>query len=91
MCKQIQSESCDILTEAIKRYQRIIKTALKRNIYGKRRAHATQLVEHPNPQFRDNPYFQGNLDEIAINLKNACEERPRPDMSEDCKRFQKMK
>lgn len=83
--KQVQNESCDILTLAIKRYQRIVKLALNRNAYGKRRAHTPQLVEHPSPVFRNDANYGGSLDEITINLKNACEEKPHPEMSESCK------
>lgn len=83
--KQVQNESCDILTAAIKRYQRIVRLALNRNAYGKRRAHRPQLVEHPSPVFRNNANYGGSLDEITINLKNACEEKPHPEMSESCK------
>lgn len=46
---------------------------------------APQLVEHPSPEFRNNPNYNGILGEISINLTNACEENPHPEMSEICK------
>lgn len=83
--KQIQNESCDILTEAIVRYKRIIKLLLKREYSSKKRAHGPQLVEHPYPEFRNDPYFNGFLDEITISLKSPCEEKPHPKMKEECR------
>ncbi|XP_055295128.1 beta-hexosaminidase subunit beta-like [Sitodiplosis mosellana] len=80
---EIQSETCDILTEAIRRYQRIIKSLLKRGIHSQRHAHhGPNIVEHPNPEFRNNSNLAGFLDEITINLKNPCEREPHPQMTE---------
>lgn len=86
--KQIQNESCDILTEAITRYKRIIKLLLKRDYSSKKREHRPQLVEHPYPEYRNNAHFSGFLDEISIKLKRPCEEKPHPDMNEECRSCQ---
>lgn len=73
------------MIDAIKRYKRIIKQLLKQNIRNQKRASDSDLVEHPTPEFRNNPYFCGYLDEIKINLTNSCENaRPNPQMQEDC-------
>lgn len=87
--KQIQNESCDVLTEAITRYKRIIKLLLKRDFSSKKRAHKPQLVELAHPEFRNDAYFSGFLDEIIINLRRPCEETPHPQMKEECRTFHK--
>ncbi|XP_055295127.1 beta-hexosaminidase subunit beta-like [Sitodiplosis mosellana] len=80
---KIQSESCDILSAAVRRYQRIIKSLLKRDIHSQRHAyHGPNIVEHPNPEIQNSSYFAGFLDEITINLKNPCEHKPHPQMTE---------
>lgn len=74
--------------EAIRRYQRIIKSLLKRDVHSQRRSHhGSNLVEHPSPEFRNSTYFSGYLDEVTINLKNPCEREPHPQMTETCKLF----
>lgn len=74
------------MTEAIRRYQRIIKSLLKRDIHFQRRTNnGHNIVEHPYPEYRNSSYFAGFLEEITINLKNPCERDPHPQMTETCK------
>lgn len=81
---QIQNEDCDILQEAINRYKYIIRRMLKRAQYAKHTTYDPNLIEHPHPEYRNNPYFIGYMDEITIDLKNPCEIQPHPHMTEDC-------
>lgn len=82
---QIQNQSCDILTDAIGRYKRIIQQLLERDIHIGKHDHGPNIVEHPHPEFRNNTYFVGFLDEISINLTNPCENAPHSQMQEACK------
>lgn len=81
---QIQNEDCDILDEAIQRYKHIIRRMLKRDRSAKHTIYDSNLIELPYPEFRNNAYFIGYMDEITINLKNPCEKQPNPRMQEDC-------
>lgn len=81
---QVQNENCDILDEAIVRYKHIIGRMLKRDHHAKHRGYNPNMIEHPYPEFRNNAYFTGFVDEVTINLKNPCEKQPHPQMKEDC-------
>lgn len=36
-------------------------------------------------KFQNNSHFTGFMDQITINLQEECEEKPHPDMVEECK------
>lgn len=72
------------MTEAIRRYKRIIQSILKRETH-KKRSHRPHVIEHPNPHYRDNDFFAGFLDDLFVNLKQPCEDEPKSNMIESCK------
>lgn len=78
----MQSETCDILDEALVRYRKIIQSIIKQDTHTTNRR---ELVEHPHPAWRNDNNFDSYLDELTINLKNKCEEKPHPNMVESCK------
>lgn len=73
-----------MLTEAFRRYKRIIQSILKRDTH-KKRSHRHRVIGHPNPHFRNNELFAGVLDDISVNLTKPCEYEPKPNMIESCK------
>lgn len=77
---KVVNEKCDILDKAIERYKSIIERMPKLN-----KSNASKL---PTEQLTKNdlydPNFVGNLNEIVIDLKKVCEEKPHPQMMEEC-------
>jgi len=77
----VNGEVCDIVTEAIERYNRIILTE----------ARIARLVTEGQPRtsVRDDPHFKGNLETLSIRLLKPCEENgehwPYLYMNESCK------
>lgn len=71
---QIVHQKCYILDRAIERYKSIIKRVLK----------------HREPNAKENSNFAEVLNEVTIDLKNACEEKPHHSMVEECKQSNKI-
>ncbi|EFN85825.1 beta-hexosaminidase subunit beta [Harpegnathos saltator] len=63
---RVNSETCDIVTEAIERYTRIILTE----------ARIARLVTEGQPRtsVRDDPHFRGTLEALSIRLLQPCEQ-----------------
>lgn len=81
---QIENENCAILTEAIKRYRKIISSTIHspmRRVKNHLRR-APTVVERP--KWSDNELFGGFLDEVAVRLTQPCEEKPTENMKEKC-------
>lgn len=81
---QVVNETCEILTEAIERYGKIISSAIhspSRRIKNHLRR-ASVTVERPN--WGDNPLFDGFLDEVDVKLTQPCEAKPTEHMREKC-------
>ncbi|XP_032675965.1 beta-hexosaminidase subunit beta-like [Odontomachus brunneus] len=63
---RVSGETCDIVTEAIERYTRIILTE----------ARIARLVTEGQPRtsVRDDPHFRGTLEALSIHLLQPCEQ-----------------
>jgi hypothetical protein len=84
---QVKSENCDILKEAVKRYNDIF---INDSIIAKK-------LEKMNKQLRDNQFLKIALEEeqdeenmkyihmIQIELMSPCESQPHLNMNETCK------
>lgn len=77
---KVNGESCDIVTEAIERYTRIIMTE----------ARIARLVTEGHPRtVRDDPHFKGTLEALSVRLSQPCEANgehwPHLYMKESCK------
>lgn len=70
----MQNERCDILDAAIIRYKDVIKQMVS----------IPEILDHSHEDFQNDSRFAGFLDEITIDLKNACERMPHSRMTEDC-------
>lgn len=77
----MNGETCDIVTEAIKRYTGIILTE----------ARIARLVTEGQPRtfIRDDPHYKGTLQALSICLLKPCEQNenhwPHLYMNESCK------
>lgn len=70
--------SCDILAEAIKRYERVI--SLQGRVAQKHMVNITS-----NMNWRSDPLFEGFLSAVTVHLKQPCEKLPYLNMDESCK------
>lgn len=81
---QVVNENCAILTEAIKRYRKIIASTIHSPMH-RSKSHlrrAPTVIERP--KWSDNELCDGYLDEVIVNLTQPCEEKPTENMKEKC-------
>lgn len=69
--------SCDILEDALSRYQHIISAQF-------RRARKLVPATSPDNKWRRSPEYLGHLDSLKVDLKSACEKMPSLGMDESC-------
>lgn len=70
------------MTEAFERYSNIISL-----ISSNGRRNRKSYQQSKRRKFRNNPYFSGNLDELAVTLTGECESVPYQEMDESCKKL----
>lgn len=81
---EVEEENCAILTEAIKRYKKIISSTIHSPMRrGTKHSRGAPVVVE-RPKWSDNQLFDGFLDEVIVNLTQPCEDKPTENMKEKC-------
>lgn len=81
---QVENENCAILTEAIKRYGKIISSTIHSPLR-RVKSHLRRVpIVVERSKWNDNELFDGVLDEVIVNLTQPCEEKPTENMKEKC-------
>lgn len=83
--QRVGNFTCDILKEAIKRYDRVI--SVQGRIAKKYRTNVMQEADSSlsDLSFRSDPLFEGFLSAVKVHLKQPCEKLPYLNMEESCK------